>query len=66
MDSVLTEAEYLLKMRDYQAAVDCIRAADPSQDREVQALRRRFLAWATLATGETTQAFLVFAKGGLE
>ncbi|HIB64661.1 MAG TPA: hypothetical protein EYO33_06025 [Phycisphaerales bacterium] len=60
MDSVLTEAEYLLKMRDYQAAVDCIRAADPSQDREVQALRRRFLAWATLATGETTQAYELF------
>ena len=60
MDSVLKEAEYLLRLREYQAAVLCVRAAEPSQDREIQAHRRRFLAWATLATGETTEAYELF------
>lgn len=60
IDDVLLEAERLFHLRDYQSAVACIRSADPSQDKEWQSERRRFLAWALLATGETRIAYELF------
>ncbi|MCA9781680.1 MAG: hypothetical protein KC800_33410, partial [Candidatus Eremiobacteraeota bacterium] len=60
MDSVLREAERLFLQQDYQAAVECIRSAGPSEDKEWQSERRRFLAWALLAQGETKIAYELF------
>jgi tetratricopeptide (TPR) repeat protein len=60
MDSVLNEAELLLFRREYREAVALIRNAAPTPDRENQQERRRFLAWATLATGDTKQAYELF------
>lgn len=60
MDSVLQEAERLLLGQDYRAAVECIRSAQPTHNKDWQFERRRFLAWATLATGETREAYELF------
>ena len=53
MDDVLREAERLFLQQDYGAAVACIRLAEPTEDKQWQSERRRFLAWALLAQGET-------------
>ena len=60
MDSILLEAERLFLLEDYRSAVDCIRTAEPSENKEWQAERRRFLAWALLAQGETKIAYELF------
>lgn len=60
MDKVLAEAERYLHQGDYQFAVSVIREAMPTENREWQLERRRFLAWATLAQGETREAYELF------
>jgi len=60
MDSVLIEAERLHFRQQHSDAVNLLRRAEPSGVRSYQAARRRLLAWALLATGETKQAYEVF------
>jgi tetratricopeptide (TPR) repeat protein len=60
MDDVLREAERLFLQQEYGAAVAFIRLAEPTEDKQWQAERRRFLAWALLAQGETKIAYELF------
>jgi tetratricopeptide (TPR) repeat protein len=60
MDNVLFEAERLFLLEDYRSAIACIRSAPPTEDKEWQAERRRFMAWALLAQGETKIAYELF------
>lgn len=60
MDSVLLEAERFFFQGEYQEAAEWIQISPPSENREWQAERRRFLAWALLATGETKRAYELF------
>ena len=58
MDDVLREAERLFLQQEYGAAVAFIRLAEPTEDKQWQAERRRFLAWALLAQGPFCPYFL--------
>lgn len=60
MDKILQRAESHLFRGDYSAAVRTIRHAPPVEDSEQQFERRRLLAWATLAVGETREAYELF------
>ncbi len=60
MDKVLVEAESYLLRGDYHFAANVIREAAPTENREQQFERRRFQAWATLALGETREAYELF------
>src|SRR5690606_15624177 len=60
MDKILQEAERLFLQEDYLSAIECVRSAPPTENKEHQAERRRFLAWALLAEGETKIAYELF------
>ena len=60
MDSILLEAERLFLLGDYRSALDCVRSAEPADDKDWQAERRRFMAWTLLALGETKIAYELF------
>lgn len=60
MDKILLKAEKAFFRGEYDRAVQIVRCAPITEHRPWQNERRRFLAWAMLACGETKTAYELF------